>query len=60
MRSSTAAHFRLMANTPDTIIVRNLELMSSIGITSAERATPQRLTVSLEMVPRNEFHTLKR
>ncbi len=48
-----------MANkSPDSIIVHNLELLSHIGITDEERADPQRLTVSLEIVPRNEFHTL--
>lgn len=39
-----------MAKTPpDRIVIRNLELQCHIGITEEERATPQRLTVSLIM-----------
>jgi FolB domain-containing protein len=35
----------------DTIIVSRLELLARVGVPLAERAGPQRLTVSLRLVP---------
>lgn len=42
-------------NAPDEIRIASLELQACIGVPDAERAKPQRLTVSLTMVPANEF-----
>ena len=39
----------------DTILISDLELVSYIGVTSEERAEAQRLTVSLEIHPKNSF-----
>ena len=43
---------------PDEIRVTGLELRSCIGVTEAERQTPQRLTVSLVMQPVRGFDGL--
>jgi 7,8-dihydroneopterin aldolase/epimerase/oxygenase len=42
----------------DRIFISDLELSSRIGITEAERARPQRLTVSLTLFPRRDFSAL--
>lgn len=42
----------------DQILISNLELISHIGVTGAERAEPQRLTASLVLVPRRGFSGL--
>jgi FolB domain-containing protein len=42
-------------NPPDEIRIASLELQAHIGVTPAERKKPQRLTVSLTMVPVHEF-----
>ena len=39
----------------DLILIADLELKSHIGITPEERSVAQRLTVSLEIEPRNSF-----
>ena len=36
---------------PDQILVSNLELLACIGVTDAEQARPQRLTVCLTLTP---------
>lgn len=46
------------AGSPDRILVSDLELFSFIGVPDAERAEPQRLTVSLALVPENGFDRL--
>jgi dihydroneopterin aldolase len=47
-------------NTPaDEIRIAGLELRSCIGVTEAERATPQRLTVSLVLLPSHGFDGLQ-
>ena len=47
-----------MKTEADTVLVRGLELRACIGVTDAERQTPQRLTVSLVMEPRQGFDGL--
>lgn len=42
----------------DHILISNLELSARIGITGEERAKPQRLTVSLALVPKQGFSRL--
>ncbi len=42
-------------NAPDEIRIASLELLARVGVPDAEREQPQRLTVSLTMVPANEF-----
>lgn len=43
---------------PDEIVIQDLELMARVGVTDEERAQPQRLTVSLVLQPRNSFDRL--
>jgi len=43
---------------PDQIHVESLELSSFIGVPDAERAAPQRLTVSLTLEPMRDFRSL--
>ncbi len=45
-------------NAPDEIRIASLELQACVGVPDAERATPQRLTVSLTMVPRIDFSAM--
>jgi dihydroneopterin aldolase len=45
-------------NDGDQIHVRELELMAHIGVPDDERATPQRLTVTLAMWPIATFETM--
>ena len=45
-------------NAPDEIRIASLELQACVGVPDAERSTPQRLTVSLTMVPRNDFSVM--
>ena len=42
----------------DTIIVEQLELSARIGVTEAEKAAPQRLTVTLHLEPARDFSML--
>lgn len=42
-------------NAPDEIRLASLELQACVGVPDDERAKPQRLTVSLTMVPANNF-----
>lgn len=42
----------------DRIFISELELSPRIGISDAERAEPQRLTVSLALFPRRDFSAL--
>ena len=42
-------------NPPDEIRIASLELRAHVGVPAAERKKAQRLTVSLTMVPVNEF-----
>jgi dihydroneopterin aldolase len=42
----------------DQIFISNLELLAHIGVTDEERAEPQRLTVSLALVPSRGFSGL--
>jgi dihydroneopterin aldolase len=44
-----------MKTEADVVLVRGLELRGCIGVTEAERQTPQRLTVSLVMEPIHGF-----
>jgi dihydroneopterin aldolase len=44
-----------MKTEADAVLVRGLELRACIGVTEAERQTPQRLTVSLIMEPMSGF-----
>src|SRR3954470_5199148 len=44
---------------PDDIIIEQLELQCHIGITDEERSAPQRLTVSLLLVPVRDFTALR-
>ncbi len=46
------------ATPADTVIVSQLEVQSRIGVTAAERTTPQRLTVSLVLQPIPGFSDL--
>jgi dihydroneopterin aldolase len=43
----------------DEIIIEQLELQCHIGITDEERSVPQRLTVSLVLVPIRDFTALR-
>jgi len=43
----------------DLILIDNLELSAHIGITEEERASPQRLTVTLELKPSRNFTILE-
>src|SRR5690349_15395946 len=43
---------------PDEIVIQDLELMARVGVTDEERAQPQCLTVSLVLQPRNSFDRL--
>jgi len=40
---------------PDCILIEQLELSAHIGVPDAERASPQRLTVNLEIEPHRAF-----
>jgi len=42
----------------DTIVIEALELSAHIGVPDAERASPQRLTVTLVMEMANDFRDL--
>lgn len=42
----------------DEIHIEQLAIEAKIGVANAERAQPQRLVVSLTLVPRSDFHTL--
>ncbi len=42
----------------DQILIEELELTARIGVPDAERAEPQRLTVSLVLEPKNDFRDL--
>lgn len=46
------------ATPSDEIVIEELELFVRVGVPEAERATPQRLTVSLRLEPRTNFHNL--
>jgi dihydroneopterin aldolase len=48
-----------MKTEADTVLVRGLELSACIGVTEAERRTPQRLTVSLVMEPTAGFEDVE-
>ena len=43
----------------DVILIDSLELSARIGISDEERAEPQRLTVTLELKPLQNFTTLE-
>lgn len=43
----------------DAIVIEALELSAHIGVPEAERAAPQRLTVSLRLEPREGFAELE-
>ncbi len=43
---------------PDAILIEALELSSFIGVPDEERASAQRLTVSLVLEPIRDFHAL--
>jgi dihydroneopterin aldolase len=43
----------------DSIFISTLELSAQIGVPAAERAAPQRLTISLRLVPTDGFSRLK-
>ena len=43
---------------PDQIVVANLELHARVGVTDAEQARPQRLTVCLTLTPARGFDGL--
>jgi dihydroneopterin aldolase len=43
----------------DAVLVRGLELRACIGVTDAERQTPQRLTVALTMQPTSGFEDVQ-
>jgi FolB domain-containing protein len=45
-------------DSPDEIVIQDLELMARVGVPDEERAQPQRLTVSLVLQPRNSFDRL--
>ena len=50
-----------MSNEPrddEYIEICDLELMATIGVPDAERAQPQRLTISIKLWPRAHFSTL--
>ncbi len=47
-----------MTNARDTIVIEQLELSARVGITAEERASPQRLTVSLQLEPVRDFSAL--
>lgn len=42
----------------DSIRIENLELMAHVGVPDEERAEPQRLTVSLTLIPKNGLTNL--
>lgn len=44
--------------TPDQIIIQNLEIRPRIGVPEEERLEPQRLTVSLTIQPRLDFSAM--
>lgn len=44
---------------PDLIHIEELEIWSRIGVPDEERATPQRLTLSLSLEPRRDFRNLE-
>jgi dihydroneopterin aldolase len=48
-----------MDNNDDSILISGLELHAHIGVPAAERAAPQRLTISLRLVPTDGFSRLK-
>ncbi len=43
----------------DAILVSGLELSARVGVPPEEREEPQRLTVSLRMIPRSDFSDLR-
>ena len=43
----------------DTLVVEQLELSAHIGITDQERATQQRITVTLHLEPKRDFSALE-
>lgn len=43
---------------PDLIHIENLQVQASIGVPDAERAVPQRLTVSVTLEPNANFMSL--
>lgn len=45
--------------TADAILVSGLELSARVGVPPEEREEPQRLTVSLRMIPRSDFSDLR-
>jgi len=45
-------------NAPDEIRIASLELQACLGVPDAERAKPQRLTVSLTIVPAHDFSAM--
>jgi phosphoglycolate phosphatase len=51
---------KLLEVTPpnDEIRIEELELFARVGVPDAERAQPQRLTISLSLQPLNSFHHL--
>ncbi len=44
---------------PDAIRIEQLELSAHLGVPEDERAAPQRLTVSLSLVPKTDFRDLR-
>ncbi len=44
---------------PDEIVIKDLELSVRVGVLEEERATPQRLTISLRLEPRSNFSNLR-
>ena len=42
----------------DRIHIEQLELLATVGVPDAERATPQRLVVNITLTPRNDFRNL--
>jgi dihydroneopterin aldolase len=45
-------------DSPDEIVIQELELMVRVGVPDEERAQPQRIIVSLVLQPRNSFDRL--
>jgi dihydroneopterin aldolase len=43
---------------PDAIRIEQLELSAHLGVPDDERAAPQRLTVSLTLIPKTDFRDL--
>lgn len=42
----------------DSIVISQLELTASIGVSESERAVPQRLTISLRLIPLRRLTSL--